>query len=334
MTPRSPEDLPLPSVPCRPPRWAASGHAQTILGNFWPVSLPERTSTAEEVLLPDGDRLRLRCFAGARDVLVCVFHGLGGHDKRPYVRRVTELCCARDLEVWTVNHRGCGSGRGLARGTYHSGVAADLGAVFTRARALRPDARILAIGFSLSANALLLNLGDGHDGPHAKPDLAIAVNPPVDLARCSELISHPRHRLFNAFFVRSCVRSVRERELDGLIPAGRYPVHTRMTLAEFDDVYTAPAGGFTDRHDYYARCSARPVLPRITTPTVILHAEDDPFIDARDLKTAELGPGVRLHLERHGGHLGYISRDAPYRRWLDYALGHYVDALTALPAAR
>lgn len=321
------KQLSTPDLPCRPPRWAASGYVQTILGNYWPTPQQQRPFRHLEVQLPDGDRLLVRSFVGGSKGVLCVFHGLGGHDDRPYVRRVLELGWARQLEVWTVNHRGCGSGRGLARGTYHSGVASDLGAVFALARKLRPQTRLLAVGFSLSANALLLNLGDGHDGPHIKPDRAIAVNPPIDLARCSELISAPRHRVFNSFFVRSCVRSVRERELDGLIPSGRYAVHARMTLAEFDDVYTAPAGGFADRHDYYARCSAKQVLPRITTPTVIVHAEDDPFIDAQDFRSARFGSGIHLHLERHGGHVGYISRDLPHRRWLDYALGHYLDEL-------
>lgn len=317
-----------PELSCRPPRWAASGHVQTILGNFWPSQTTTRSFRHLEVPLPDGDRLLVRSFAGTRPIVLCVFHGLGGHDDRPYMRRVVELGCARQLEVWTVNHRGCGGGRGLARGTYHSGVAADLAAVFALGRKLRPQSQLLALGFSLSANALLLNLGDGYNGPHAKPDLAIAVNPPIDLARCSQLISQRRHRIFNAFFVKSCVQSVREREADGLIPVGRYPVHKLMTLAEFDDTYTAPAGGFTDRHDYYARCSAKPVLSRITTPTVIVHAEDDPFIDVKDYHDAQLGPGIHLHLERHGGHIGYLSRDLPNRRWLDYALGHYLDQLT------
>jgi predicted alpha/beta-fold hydrolase len=102
-----------------------------------------------------------------------------------------------------------------------------------------------------------------------------------------------------------------------------------MSLVDFDDFYTAPAAGFRDRHDYYERCSAKPHLAQIRTPTVILHAEDDPFIDARDLKEAALGPGIHLHIERHGGHQGYVSRDLPHRRWLDYALGHYLDALLA-----
>lgn len=323
-------NLPRPALSCRPPRWAKNGHIQTILGNYLPHRSGSPTFVRLEVPLPDGDRLLIRRFAGDRPIVLCVFHGLGGHDDRPYIQRVRALGQARGMEVWTVNHRGCGLGRGLARGTYHSGVAGDLGAVFAAARAARPDARVMAVGFSLSGNALLLNLGDGHDGPHAKPDAAIAVNPPVNLRRCCELISLPQHKLYDTYYVRSCVRSVLEREHDGLIPVGRYPVYRGMSLAAFDQVYTAPAGGFVDRDDYYARCSAGPHLSRIQVPTVILHAEDDPFIDAHDLRDAVLGPGVHLHMERHGGHQGYVSRDLPQYRYMDYAIGHYLDALLSL----
>lgn len=100
--------LSTPDLPCRPPRWAASGYVQTILGNYWPTPPQQRPFRHLEVQLPDGDRLLVRSFAGGSKGVLCVFHGLGW---------------ARQLEVWTVNHRGCGSGRGLARGTYHSGVA-------------------------------------------------------------------------------------------------------------------------------------------------------------------------------------------------------------------
>ena len=123
------------------------------------------------------------------------------------------------------------------------------------------------------------------------------------------------------------MRYVREREADGLIPKGRYPVHLRMSLQEFDDAFTAPLGGFRDRNDYYERSSAMPHLPNITQPTVIIHAEDDPFIDPRDFQRARYGSGIHLHLEQHGGHLGYVSANQPYRRWLDYAVGHYLDQL-------
>ena len=36
-------------------------------------------------------------------------------------------------------------------------------------------------------------------------------------------------------------------------------------------------------------------------------------------------------MERSGGHMGYVSGNLPNRRWLDYALSHYLDQLLALP---
>ncbi len=318
--------LARPSLPCRSPWWASAGHLQTLLANYLPEPPLNEPWDALEVTLTDGDRLAGRIFKGSGPDRLCVFHGLGGDDERPYMRRAVRLGLERGMEVWTVNHRGCGRGKDLARGTYHSGVAGDLGAVFQEARRRGPG-RVFAIGFSLSGNALLLNLGEGHDGPHPKPDAAIAVNPPVNLARCSELLSSTLNRPYDLYFVRRVVRSVREREAAGLIPAGKYILSRGMSLRAFDDAYTAPAGGFRDRHDYYARCSAAPHLGKITIPTVILHAEDDPFVAAVDLKRTPLGPGVHLHMETRGGHMGYLSDDLPDRRWLSYALGHYLDEL-------
>ena len=321
--------LPRPALSCRPPWWGGGAHLQTALANYLPEASLAEPWTLVEVALGDGDRLAGRQFRGSGPDLLCAFHGLGGDDERPYMRRAVRLGLERGLSVWTMNHRGCGRGRGLAVRTYHSGVAGDLGAVFAHARAMG-FRRVFALGFSLSGNALLLNLGDGHDGPHPKPDAAIAVNPPVNLARCSELISSWRNRFYDRYFVKKVVRSVREREMDGLIPRGQYLLHDRMSLAAFDDAYTAPAGGFRDRHDYYARCSALPHLGKITVPTVILHAADDPFVAAVDLARATLGPGVHLHLEPTGGHMGYLSRDLPDRRWLSHALGHYLDHLSQM----
>ena len=329
--------LDRPSQPCLPPRFAKSGYLQTLLGNYLRSPPFSATPTRTEITLADGDRLVAKVFAPspesperARKVVLCVFHGLGGNDERHYMRRVVDLGVRRGCEVWTVNHRGCGEGRGLARGIYHSGVAPDISAVVAEVHRREPSTLVIGVGFSLSANALLLCLGDGMNGPHHKPDAAIAVNPPINLARCSELICAPHHFIYNLYFLRGCVRYVRQREADGLIQQGRYPVHLRMSLKGFDDAFTAPMGGFRDSLDYYERSSAMPHLHRITQPTVIIHAEDDPFIDPADFHRASFGSGVHLHLEQHGGHLGYVARDQPYRRWLDYGMGHYLDQLLSL----
>ncbi|WP_306592040.1 YheT family hydrolase [Geothrix sp. 21YS21S-4] len=315
-----------PPLPCRAPWWAASGHLQTILGNYLPGEPPAHPSTPFRIALPDGDELAGRHYPGETGVLVLVFHGLGGDDQAHYVRRTVAIAREAGHHVWTVNHRGCGAGRGLAKRPYHSGSGDDLGAAFAAARERHPDLRQLAIAYSLSANALLLNLGGGLPAPAAQPDAAIAVNPPVDLAACSRTIHAGLSRLYELRFIRRCRAAIRQRLEDGLIPDA-YRTGPLMSLRQFDDAYTTRAAGFRDADDYYAQCSARPHLSKITVPTVILAAKDDPFIPWQHVAQADLPPAVHLHLEAQGGHMGYLSRDLPGRRWLPYAVAHYAKEL-------
>ncbi len=48
---------------------------------------------------------------------------------------------------------------------------------------------------------------------------------------------------------------------------------------------------------------------------------------AGDILQQAVSPAVHLHVERFGGHMGYVSGDLPDRRWLDYALEHYLNEL-------
>ncbi len=318
-----------PPLPCRAPWWAASGHLQTVLGNYLPGAPPRHPSEPFRILLPDGDQLAGRHHPGETNVLTLVFHGLGGDDQAHYVQRTVALARKLGHHVWTLNHRGCGEGRGLATRPYHSGSGADLGAVFAAARARHPGLRQLAVAYSLSANALLLNLGGGLPEPAAQPDLAIAVNPPVDLGACSDTIHRGFSRLYELRFIRRCRQAIRERLEARLIPDA-YRTWPHMSLREFDDAYTTKASGFRDADDYYDRCSARYHLAKITVPTVILMAKDDPFIPWQHAAEALPSSAVYLHLEPCGGHMGYLSRDLPDHRWLPYALEHYARQLLAL----
>ena len=322
-------NLAPPPLPCRAPWWAASGHLQTILGNYLPGESAAYPFEPIQIPLRDGDRLTGRHYPGDTDVLTLVFHGLGGDDQAHYVRRTVALARKLGHHVWTLNHRGCGAGRGLAKKPYHSGSGEDLGAAFARARDLHPALRQLAVAYSLSANALLLNLGGGLPETAARPDAAIAVNPPVDLGACSSSIHRGLSRLYELRFIRRCRKAIRERLDDGLIPDA-YRTWPLMSLREFDDAYTTKAAGFRNADDYYARCSARPHLSKITVPTVVLMAKDDPFIPWRHAAEASASASVHLHFEARGGHMGYLSRDLPGHRWLPYAVEHYARQLMEL----
>jgi uncharacterized protein len=326
----SPLALDRPEFTCTPPFWARSGHAQTLLGHLVPSRVPSLVAGeggTEEHRIPvtGTDQLVGLLCPGTSDTVVHLFHGLGGDSGSDYVLRTAALARAAGHTVFAVNHRGCGPGQGLAGGGYHSGSADDLAAAIAYGRELRPAARHLAIGYSLSGNALLLLLSRA--GPGA-PDLAIAVNPPINLARSSELISAGLNRIYDLHFVHGARRSIRQRERDGLI-SEHYEIPRLARLGEVDDLYTAPAGGFESGADYYACCSTMGRLDQIEVPTVILTAADDPFIDCRDFEASARSDSVHLHVEQCGGHMGYFSRPSPAgtRRWLDYALSHYIREL-------
>jgi len=55
------------------------------------------------------------------------------------------------------------------------------------------------------------------------------------------------------------------------------------TLREFDDVITATYCGFTDASDYYARSSALRIAGEICVPTLLVAAQDDPFVSVCEL---------------------------------------------------
>src|SRR5262249_21460832 len=167
---------------------------------------------------------------------------------------------------------------------------------------------LVLIGFSLGGNIVLKLAGEAAEAPMAGLDRVVAIAPPIDLVRCAALISSPRNRLYELHFVRSLIKQVRrpQRHLPD-IPALRLPLHA--TLRQFDDLYTAPRGGFTDATDYYRRASSLPLVPRIRVPTLIVTARDDPFIAAEPFESLDVPPHIDVQIARHGGHLGFLGRD-------------------------
>jgi uncharacterized protein len=176
----------------------------------------------------------------------------------------------------------------------------------------------------LSGNALLLLLSGARGG--TLPDCAVAVNAPIDLGRCARRLKEGFNRVYDLRFVTLLSAAIRARRRAGLLRA-EYRIPPLATLYDFDDLYTAPAGGFKNREDYYATCSTKDLLASIRTPTVIVTAKDDPFVGFEDYASADLGPSVHLHAENFGGHMGYLSAEKTplgNRRWLDYALREYL----------
>jgi len=139
-------------------------------------------------------------------------------------------------------------------------------------------------------------------------DRVVTVGPPVDCRRCSTLLSLPRNRMYENYFVANLLKEARLRHrCFPDLPPLRLP--RRLTIRIFDDLYTAPICGFRDAIDYYTRVSSLPLIPKIKVPTLIMTARDDPFIAVEPIASLPKSAYVTVKILNHGGHLGFLGWD-------------------------
>lgn len=308
--------------PVTPPFWAVDGHLQTIFGNV--LKSPDAPRVDQIFLLPlesELERLHLSYIKGTRPIVTYLFHGLAGSINSPYLRRFANLAHNLGHHVFMVNMRGCGAGAGLAKLPYHSGRSEDISSVIKFGHKLVPHAAHAAIGVSLSANALLLNAA----GVRAeyRPDLAIAINAPINLEDSAIKLKAGLNRIYDQHFKRELKNYLLKNSPQNV---GDY--FLIEDLHDFDNRYTAPFAGFKSREDYYHKCSSDQYLSQIDIPTVMITSEDDPFVDASFYKRSKLSPTTTLNLQTHGGHIGYLSSQGlSFKFWLDEAVKSYLLAL-------
>ncbi|MBW2278920.1 MAG: alpha/beta fold hydrolase, partial [Deltaproteobacteria bacterium] len=267
-----------------PARWAPGGDLQTIVGYFLPSPRTVPLEQRYEVSLEDGDRLLIVENApdeqSPQPTVALVVHGLGGDTGSPYMRRLAARFTEAGFVCARMNMRGAGEGSSLASGMYNAGRSDDLAAVIDELCRRHPSSALVIVGCSISGNVLLKYLGEPE---HRKPDSlvgSIAICPPIDLADCAAHLSKWRNSLYGLKFV-TLLRLDARRHPGLPVDPKSLDLVRPMTLLEFDDLATAPAGGFDSGQDYYAHCSAMGFVGKIETPTLILAADDDPFIPVR-----------------------------------------------------
>lgn len=303
----------------RPYPLLAGGHRQTLLAHLvrrrlrW--SLP-----SEDVVVDseDGARLLLRVSwqpgpRETRDALVIV-HGLGGSDSSAYVVSTGEHAFARGWHVIRMNMRGSGDGEALCPLLYNAGLDVDLLASLRAVARLVP--RVAVVGFSLGANLTLLAAGRSREHLPEAAQAFVAVSPPLELGTCADALERWDNRAYQRYFMVMLGEAYRRRRRarPDLFPAG---LETGLrTVREYDDVITAPFGGYKDAVDYYTQSSAGPWLRGIDRPTLLLAADDDPMIPVASVARWPTSPSARREITPTGGHVGFVGPSpAPGHFW-------------------
>lgn len=307
--------MPIVISTFRPPALLHNGHVQTIVG-----ALLRRRRIAkfesERLELPDGDFLDLRWLRSGRDRLAILSHGLEGSADEGYIRGMAAALRTAGWDALAWNFRGCGEEPNRLVRLYHSGATEDLGAVVDYAA--KSYARIALIGFSLGGNLTLKYMGEAP--PHDSVVAAAAISAPVDLAASARMLDQRwSNRIYLRRFIDSLVSKVEAKALHFPDQIDARGSRALRTFQEFDDRYTSRLHGFRDAADYWQQSSARQFLLRITQPTLLLNARNDPFLAPECFPYPEAEENSCLFLETpaSGGHLGFLEYQSGLRPWFE-----------------
>ncbi len=297
--------MPVVASTFHPPWWLRNAHLQTILPVFWRRHF-KFPGAAERLELADGDFLDLDWVRRGHHRLVILSHGLEGSFDAGYIRGMASALVAAGWDALAWTFRGCGPEPNRRLRFYHSGETGDLAAVIHHAA--RHYDQIALVGFSLGGNLTLKYMGE--QPPHPSIIGAAAISAPVDLAASAGALDRRwSNRLYLRRFLATLIDKVEAK-------AQRFPaeidiagIHRIRSFQEFDDRYTARLHGFHDAQDYWTQSSARQFLPRITVPSLLINARDDPFLPPACFPFAEAAANRHFSLDTpaHGGHVGFLD---------------------------
>lgn len=299
-----------------PHRVFQRGDTQTLAAYLWPLRPPDRTGDEERLFqVEPGSQVMARCRwqqNRADHPTLVMWHGMEGSTASAYMVSTADKAFRAGFNVLRVNIRNCGGTEHLSPTLYHGGLTHDARVVIEDLITADRLPRLFVAGFSLGGNMVLKLAGEY--GDNAPPEVLglCAVSPSVDLGTSTKHMSLRRNWIYQQDFLRRLKNRLRRKKR--LFPdlydiSGLRDIHS---IEQFDDRFIAPAFGFADARDYYAKASSLPLLKRIRIPTLIIHAEDDPFIPFAPLRDPSIAanPYVLLVAPERGGHVAFLSANS------------------------
>jgi predicted alpha/beta-fold hydrolase len=322
----------FPSFVARAPWWG--GDLQTLRNFLIRRYGNVAAYPAERLHLPlvdgSGDRLlavvnRPVPEAAPGRPLVVLVHGLSGCEDSFYLLNTAAHLLTLGFPVLRLNLRGAGPSRPFCRSQYHAGRSEDFAEALAGLPRALTASGIVAVGFSLGANMLLKYLGER--GTAVALRGAVAVSAPLDLAATSREMMRRRNALYQAYLLREMRREALAPGA-ALTPGERAAIRAARSIWEFDHRFSAPRNGYAGAETYYAENASQRFLDGIATPTLVIHALDDPWIPAAAYLAYDWwrNPNLVPLLARQGGHVGFHGRDGRVA-WHDRCIAQFLTAI-------
>lgn len=279
------------------------GHAETILPAL--LRKMDVNYSREQFELPDGDFIHLDFIQNNSDKVLILLHGLEGSSQSSYIKGFANFFSRNGWDICVVNFRTCSGVTNRMLRSYHSGETRDLRSVIKH---LLPQYHQVALtGFSLGGNVLLKYLAEESTAISPKIKSAVAFSVPIDLHESALVMAKWHNRWYMKRFLKSMNAKMLEKSklFPGQLDVSH--IHLIKTFHEFDEQYTAPMNGFENAMDYYQKNSALFMLNHISIPTLLVNADNDPFLSRSSypVEIAKQHPYLYLETPAGGGHVGF-----------------------------
>ena len=291
----------------KPPTWARGKHMQTILPFFRKVK--GVSYQRERIATFDYDFLDLDWSKVGSSRLVILTHGVEGNSSQSYILGMVKMINKEGWDALAWNFRSCSGEINNHLGLYDAASTEDLKWVIKHALKGGAYKEIVLIGFSLGGCYTLQLLGELGKNTPSEISKALTFSVPCDLQPCIKELSYGINKVI---YLKRFIWSLKEKlelkkkQFPDLL--SHLDLNKIQNFEDFDNVFTAPLRGFKNANNYYEFCSCRKNIPEIHVPTLIVNAQNDPFLPTPCQPIQECKHHVWVHLEMpsDGGHLGFM----------------------------
>jgi len=200
---------------------------------------------------------------------------------------------------------------------YRADSTEDIDLVIRHAIKLGKYREIVLIGFSLGGSFTLKLLGELGNHPYPEISKALVFSVPCDLNASVKVLSTGLNkRLYLNRFIMAIRNKLTQkiRQFPDLLT--HIDIEKLHNFEDFDNVFTAPLCGYKSAKEYYKNSSCKQDIPLIRVPTLIVNAQNDPFLsdECNPIHECRNHKWVHLELPAEGGHVGFMlsTVNGPY----------------------
>ena len=304
---------PMESDILNPPFWLKPAGVQTMLASAGVRAWGKNPmlDAARETILATADGVRLlgamsRQPRPHNKGLVILLHGWEGSSNSTYIRTTGRFLFNGGFDVFRLNLRDHGPSHHLNTGIFY---AVLLDEVFDAVRQISEAEHgkpVMLAGFSLGGNFALRLARRCATQPIDDLKQIVSISPVLDPDKATDRIDNSRFIL--KYFLKKWRRSLAIKQR--LFPE-YYDFSTIMNvdnIREMTERLLSHYSAYDSATSYFKDYTLiNNDLQDITTPTIIITAEDDPIIPVEDFYDLHTSPATRLIVQPYGGHNGFLE---------------------------